>query len=250
MKKGGIFDGPNALGLYSDALGETYTIRSGDNLTAIAKRYGHTAAELCSHNKTLGNVKDCNVIYAGKTLDIPDEWLGKAAEKKGATTGSQTPQNTMGPSDQPNTQQGGGGGGGGGGAAQPSGPVGPTSLAQKQTIFSGLPDVALYAIGAALVLGVVFVMLKKPKKPQGGPSVVVQAAANRRRARRNGYHTGKVVRVRLRTGYWNGTYKAKCDESGNVTVYDSVAGYYTTQHPLTQAQVRYVRSKCRVDVSR
>jgi hypothetical protein len=181
MKKGGIFDGPNALGLYSDALGETYTIKSGDFLDKIAKKYGHTGAELCSHNKSLGNIPKsgatCGALQPGDVIDIPDEWLGKAAEKKGATTGSQTPQNTMGPSDQPATQQG-------GGAAQPSGPSGPTSLAQKQTIFPGLPDVALYAIGAAIALGVVFVMLKKPKKPQG-PSVVVQAAANRRRARRN-----------------------------------------------------------------
>ena len=239
MKKGGIFDGPNALGLYSDALGETYTVKSGDTIGAIAKRYGHTAAELCSHNKTLGNVKNCDVIYANKTvLDIPDEWLGKAAEKKGATTGSQTPQNTMGPSDQPATQQG-----GGGGAAQPSGPVGPTSLAQKQTIFPGLPDVALYAIGAALVLGVVFVMLKKPKKPQGGPSVVVQAAANRRRARRNAkrrwpqkYDTSAVVKI--------AGQRAKCTSDGTVMVDDGYGGW-TSIHGLTMTQQQSVRNRCR-----
>lgn len=45
---------------------EQYTIKSGDTLSAIAKRYGTTVAELAARN----GIKDVNKIYAGQTLEV------------------------------------------------------------------------------------------------------------------------------------------------------------------------------------
>lgn len=45
----------------------TYTIRPGDTLWAIARRYGATVAELARIN----GIRDPNLIYAGATLRIP-----------------------------------------------------------------------------------------------------------------------------------------------------------------------------------
>jgi TP901 family phage tail tape measure protein len=47
---------------------ETYTIKSGDTLSAIAKKYGTTVQKILDANSY---IKDANKIYAGKTLKIP-----------------------------------------------------------------------------------------------------------------------------------------------------------------------------------
>ena len=47
---------------------ETYTIKRGDTLSAIAKRYGTTVSKLMEANPYITNA---NMIYAGKTLQIP-----------------------------------------------------------------------------------------------------------------------------------------------------------------------------------
>lgn len=47
---------------------ETYTIKRGDTLSAIAKRYGTTVSKLMEANPYITNK---NLIYAGKTLQIP-----------------------------------------------------------------------------------------------------------------------------------------------------------------------------------
>lgn len=46
---------------------ETYTVKSGDNLTRIAKDYNVSLYELISHNK----IKDPNLIFPGQKIKIP-----------------------------------------------------------------------------------------------------------------------------------------------------------------------------------
>src|SRR4051794_14960053 len=46
----------------------SYTIRRGDNLESIAKRYHTTVARLIQANRLPGNG---NLIYAGETLRVP-----------------------------------------------------------------------------------------------------------------------------------------------------------------------------------
>src|SRR3954468_4729251 len=46
----------------------SYTIRSGDTLGSIASRYHTTVSALARAN----NIANPNVIYAGRTLQIPD----------------------------------------------------------------------------------------------------------------------------------------------------------------------------------
>ena len=46
-----------------------YTIKSGDTLSAIAKTYGTTVSALAGTN----NIANVNKIYAGNTINIPDE---------------------------------------------------------------------------------------------------------------------------------------------------------------------------------
>ena len=46
----------------------TYTVKSGDTLSAIAARFGTTVADLVSVN----NITNPNLIYVGQTLIIPD----------------------------------------------------------------------------------------------------------------------------------------------------------------------------------
>ncbi|PZR06593.1 MAG: peptidoglycan-binding protein [Archangium gephyra] len=53
----------------------TYTIRSGDTLGAIAKRFNTTVAKLASAN----GISNPNVIYAGRTLTIPDSYSSTPA---------------------------------------------------------------------------------------------------------------------------------------------------------------------------
>lgn len=48
-------------------MGATYTIKSGDTLSAIAKEHGTTVDELAS----LNGIQDVNKIYAGATLKLP-----------------------------------------------------------------------------------------------------------------------------------------------------------------------------------
>lgn len=50
----------------------TYTIKRGDTLTSIAKKYNTTVDALASAN----NIANKNLIYAGNTLEIPDGGSG------------------------------------------------------------------------------------------------------------------------------------------------------------------------------
>ena len=56
----------------------THTVKKGDTLSAIAKKYNTTVAELVSAN----GIKNANVIKVGQVLTVPDqldyEALGKA----------------------------------------------------------------------------------------------------------------------------------------------------------------------------
>lgn len=45
----------------------TYTVKSGDTLSAIASRYGTTVSAICS----LNGIKNANLIYVGQVLKIP-----------------------------------------------------------------------------------------------------------------------------------------------------------------------------------
>lgn len=53
----------------------TYTIQKGDTLTSIAKKHNTTVDELASTN----NIKNKNLIYAGNTLQIPDNSAGNGS---------------------------------------------------------------------------------------------------------------------------------------------------------------------------
>ena len=56
--------------------GSNYKIKSGDTLSAIAKKRGTTVATL----KQLNNIKDVNKIFAGRSLKIPS--LNATKKKK------------------------------------------------------------------------------------------------------------------------------------------------------------------------
>ena len=45
---------------------KTYTVKAGDTLTAIAKKYNTTVEALVKKN----NIKDKNLIYAGQKLNV------------------------------------------------------------------------------------------------------------------------------------------------------------------------------------
>ena len=47
--------------------GKTYTVKSGDTLTAIANRYGTTVKKLCE----LNNISNPDLIYVGQVLNLP-----------------------------------------------------------------------------------------------------------------------------------------------------------------------------------
>ncbi|MCL2178035.1 MAG: LysM peptidoglycan-binding domain-containing protein [Proteobacteria bacterium] len=51
------------------------TIHKGDTLSALAKRHGTTVNELVA----LNNIKNPNLIYAGRTLELPDKYDSKSA---------------------------------------------------------------------------------------------------------------------------------------------------------------------------
>nr|DAJ98119.1 MAG TPA: hypothetical protein [Caudoviricetes sp.] len=54
------------LGNTSSSSTTTYTVKRGDTLTAIAKKYGTTVSKIASDN----NIKNANVIYVGQKLTI------------------------------------------------------------------------------------------------------------------------------------------------------------------------------------
>ena len=62
----------------------TYTIKSGDTLSGIANKYGTSVSELMNLNPYITNA---NVIYAGKTLNLP----GQQQTTTQSTTPAQTP---------------------------------------------------------------------------------------------------------------------------------------------------------------
>ncbi|MFZ5440028.1 MAG: LysM peptidoglycan-binding domain-containing protein [Myxococcota bacterium] len=65
----------------------SYTIRSGDTLSSIAARYRTTVGALAQAN----GISNPNVIYAGRTLTIPDGYSGQVSSRSGGTSGvSQT----------------------------------------------------------------------------------------------------------------------------------------------------------------
>lgn len=54
------------LGITSSSSTTTHTVKRGDTLTAIAKKYGTTVSKIASDN----NIKNANVIYVGQKLTI------------------------------------------------------------------------------------------------------------------------------------------------------------------------------------
>ena len=69
---------------------ETYTVKSGDTLSAIANRYSTTVAELVS----LNNISNPNLIFVGQTIKLP----------KAQSTQEQTVVKEDDPKPQPQTQ--------------------------------------------------------------------------------------------------------------------------------------------------
>ncbi len=61
----------------------THRIQRGDTLTQIAQRYGTTVQALAKAN----NIKDPNLIIAGKSLQIPDGFDRKSTRGQGTSTG-------------------------------------------------------------------------------------------------------------------------------------------------------------------
>ena len=56
--------------------GSVYTIQSGDTLSALAKKYNTTVAELMKLNPQITNP---NLIYAGKSLNLPGGLAGEGS---------------------------------------------------------------------------------------------------------------------------------------------------------------------------
>jgi LysM repeat protein len=70
----------------------THSIKRGDTLSALAQRYGTSVQDLAKTN----NIKDPNLIIAGKTLQVPDGFQGRpaggsGAARPGAPTGAAAP---------------------------------------------------------------------------------------------------------------------------------------------------------------
>ncbi|KAH0795471.1 LysM peptidoglycan-binding domain-containing protein [Histomonas meleagridis] len=61
------------------ASASTYTVKSGDTLSGIAKKFGVTVSQLCSWN----GIKDANKIYVGQVLKV-------SASSGGGSSGSYT----------------------------------------------------------------------------------------------------------------------------------------------------------------
>jgi hypothetical protein len=66
----------------------TYTVKKGDTLTAIAKKYKTTVSNLAK----LNNIKNVNLIYVNQKLKVPKQTTKKAetASKKKASTKKNT----------------------------------------------------------------------------------------------------------------------------------------------------------------
>lgn len=56
-----------SVAVYEQATGETYTVKRGDTLSSIARKYGITVAALAKEN----GIKNVNVIHTGAVLSIP-----------------------------------------------------------------------------------------------------------------------------------------------------------------------------------
>jgi LysM repeat protein len=71
----------------------SYRINSGDTLSKIAQRFHTSVGALMKANK---QIKNANLIYSGKTLNIPgsrDEFVGSSSgSKSGGTSGTQGTQ--------------------------------------------------------------------------------------------------------------------------------------------------------------
>lgn len=59
---------PNKPDVPDTNVGDIYTVQSGDNLTAIAARFGTTVQELCRIN----GIENPNMIYVGQVLKLKD----------------------------------------------------------------------------------------------------------------------------------------------------------------------------------
>lgn len=70
-------------------LGHSYTVQSGDTLSAIAKKYDTTIAALAKHNE----LSDPNLIRVGEDIEIPIAVSGPAPTPKPVPT-PKTPANT------------------------------------------------------------------------------------------------------------------------------------------------------------
>lgn len=46
----------------------TYTVQKGDTLSAIARRFNTTTAEIAKEN----NIKNVNIIHVGQVLKVPE----------------------------------------------------------------------------------------------------------------------------------------------------------------------------------
>ena len=55
-----------SVGSGSSSAAKTYTVRSGDTLSAIASRYGTTVSKL----QSLNNISNANYIYVGQKLKV------------------------------------------------------------------------------------------------------------------------------------------------------------------------------------
>lgn len=73
----------------------TYKIKKGDTLSGIAKKYGTSVGALMSANKS---IKNANLIYAGRTLNIPgssssrSSSSGSSSNNSGGGSSNQTTQ--------------------------------------------------------------------------------------------------------------------------------------------------------------
>ena len=61
----------------------TYTIKSGDTLSGIAQKYNTSVSTLMGLNPY---IKNANLIYAGKTLNLPGSTSGNSTTNNTSTT--------------------------------------------------------------------------------------------------------------------------------------------------------------------
>ncbi len=78
-----------------------YRIRTGDTLSGIAHRYGTSVSSLMKSNP---QIKNANLIYAGRTLTVPgsrDEFVSRPSSSQPRPSGSPAPSGPSGPSGAP-----------------------------------------------------------------------------------------------------------------------------------------------------